>query len=60
MKQVTINIPENKFTFFMELISNLGYAKVNDHNIPEEHKKIVLQRIEAAKKDPSLLLDGMM
>jgi len=28
MKQVTINIPENKFAFFMKLMKSLNFVKV--------------------------------
>lgn len=28
MKQVTINIPENKFSFFMKLMRSLNFVKV--------------------------------
>jgi hypothetical protein len=32
MKQVVVNIPENKFKFFMELIKSLGFIKVEEKN----------------------------
>jgi hypothetical protein len=57
MKQVTLNIPDSKFQFFMELVKNLGLVKVDVIDIPEEHKEIVRQRIEASKKNPERLLD---
>lgn len=28
MKQITINIPENKFSFFMKLMKSLNFVKV--------------------------------
>lgn len=28
MKQVTINIPENKFSFFMKLMKSLSFVKI--------------------------------
>ncbi|MDP3446354.1 MAG: hypothetical protein Q8T08_26140 [Ignavibacteria bacterium] len=31
VKQVVLNIPENKYSFFMELVKSLGFVK-----IPEE------------------------
>jgi len=33
MKQVILNIPDNKYPFFMELVKSLGFVKV-----PEEIK----------------------
>ena len=30
MKQVVLNIPENKYPFFMELVRSLGFVKVHD------------------------------
>ena len=55
MKQIILNIPENKFQFFMELVKNLGFVKTADVAIPEEHKKIVRQRIAAPDKNPRSL-----
>lgn len=30
MKQITLNIPDNKYSFFLELVKNLGLEKVKD------------------------------
>ncbi|MEP5611296.1 MAG: hypothetical protein ABJP45_03560 [Cyclobacteriaceae bacterium] len=51
MKQVTLNIPENKYDFFMELIESLGLELEDDLQIPEEHKKLVLDRIKKSNSD---------
>lgn len=56
MKQVTLNIPESKYKFFMELVRNLG-LETNDTDIPEEHKEIVRERIKLSKANPDRLLD---
>ncbi len=29
MKQITIYIPDNKYRFFLELVKNLGFAKLS-------------------------------
>ncbi len=29
MKQITIYIPDNKYQFFLELVKNLGFAKLS-------------------------------
>lgn len=49
MKEVTLKIPDNKYSFFMELVGNLGFEKVEDIDIPEEHKAIVRERIKNSK-----------
>ena len=47
MKEVTLKIPEKKLTFFLELRKQLGFEVAgNDVVIPEEHKKIVRERIK--------------
>ena len=30
MKQIVINIPDNKYSFFMELINNLSFIRITD------------------------------
>ena len=57
MKQVTLNIPERKFNLFMDLVESLGFTKDDSYEIPEEHKRIVRQRIEASNQNPDRLLD---
>jgi len=36
MKQVTLNIPENKFDFFMQLIGSLNFVQVADNEKIED------------------------
>jgi hypothetical protein len=31
MKQITLNIPENKYMFFMDLINNLDFIEITDN-----------------------------
>jgi len=52
MKEITLNIPENKLRFFMELFKQLGLEIKNneDYLIPDEHKEIVLNRIKNTKE----------
>jgi hypothetical protein len=47
MKQVTLNIPDNKYPFFMELVKSLGFVKV-----PDEPKLTKKQQefVEGTKK----------
>ena len=50
MKQVTVNVPESKLNFFLQLLDSLGLSSSEkDITIPEEHKKIVRERIKTAK-----------
>ena len=49
MKKVTISIPEEKYSFFLELLASLDFATVNsmeDIEISEEHKALVRDRIK--------------
>ena len=51
MKEVTVKIPDNKYQFFMELVSNLGFDRTEEIDIPEEHKAIVRERIKNSKPE---------
>lgn len=51
MKEVTLKIPDDKYQFFMELVRNLGFERVDEINIPEEHKAIVRERIKKSKPE---------
>ncbi len=57
MKQFIINVPDEKRSFFEELMKNLDFSvsentPVNFVNepIPEWHKEIVLERMNNAKE----------
>ena len=36
MKQITLNIPDNKYSFFMELVKSLKFVKVKDEGDSKE------------------------
>ncbi len=58
MKQITLNIQDNKFPFFVELIESMDFVNIQeDFDIPEEHKKIVMERMKKSKENPERLLD---
>ncbi len=57
MRQITLNIPDEKYDFFMELIFNLDFVHSSEFDIPEKHKKIVRDRIATSGNNPNLLLD---
>ncbi len=49
MKQVILQIPEKKFSFFMELIKNLGFVKkAPEKDSSKEH--LILELKEAIKE----------
>ena len=57
MKEVTLKIPENRLTFFMELVEQLGFEVAGEVEISEEHKGIVRDRIKISDQNPERLLD---
>lgn len=55
MKELTIRIPENKLSFVLELMNQLGIEVSEQTNITEQHKAEVRRRIsttEAGKMVP--------
>jgi len=65
MKQVTLNIPENKYELFMEFIKNIDFIKSNneiDFFISKEEQTLILDRIKKTKKEDlkqlSEVIDG--
>jgi hypothetical protein len=57
MKEVTLKIPENRLTFFMELVEQLGFEVAGELEISEEHKAMVRDRIKKSDQNPERLLD---
>lgn len=58
MKQITLNIQDNKFPFFVELIESMDFVDIQeDFDIPDEHKKIVMERMKMSEENPERLLD---
>ena len=66
MKQLTIQVPDNKYRFFKELVNNLGFAKsveVSEEPAKEEILTGIREAIEevksikAGKKKAVLLKD---
>lgn len=51
LKEVRLKIPDHKYSFFMELVHNLGFVKPEDFDISEEHKAIVKERIKNSKQE---------
>jgi len=62
MIPVTVAVPENKLTFFKELVTSLNFKEIDvsidmDFDIPEAHKKMVLERIKNSKPENWLRWD---
>lgn len=47
MKQITLNIPDNKYAFFMELLKSLRFVKVSDESMLAEEQ---LEFVEGTQK----------
>jgi len=57
MKQITLQIPDTKFNFFMELIRQLGINVQSEVDIPETQKNIVRERIVDEAENPMKIND---
>lgn len=53
MKQVLLNVPENEYDFFMELVKKFNFktTKVAEVSISEKDMKLVDERRKTAKKE---------
>lgn len=59
MKQITLNIPDNKVLFFMELVNNLGFVKnVETDDVPT--KEQILDNIKAGLEEMKLIKQGKL
>ncbi len=50
MKEVTVRIPDEKYSFFIELIESLGLENVMN-DVPEFQKTEVRERIKKSKPE---------
>ena len=57
MKEVTLKIPNQKFDFFMNLVKELGFEVSEKVEIPEEHKKVVRERVKKSEDNPQRLVE---
>ncbi|OOG75375.1 hypothetical protein [Algoriphagus sp. A40] len=46
MKAITVQIPEEKLEFFIELMGDLGFEYDLNSEIPVEHQQMVLERMK--------------
>ena len=56
MKQILISIPDVKYSFFMELISNMGFVKIED--IDSDNKEEIKKNISAGAKEIKKTVDS--
>lgn len=58
MKQVTVNIPEGKLDFFMELFRSLGISTdVDVMDVAQWQKDLTLSRLAELEQDASKAID---
>ena len=58
MKQITLNVPDNKYSLFLELVKNLGLEKVKEE--PIEATQQVLEGLEQGLREVKLIHEGKM
>jgi hypothetical protein len=57
MKEITLQIPDNKFTFFMELVSSLDFIEaVEPKSSTEELSKVAWQEETLSEDEKNMLL----
>lgn len=55
MTQITLNIPDNELSFFMQLIEKFNYETViNEFSVTEEMKNLLDERRSTSKVDDFL------
>ncbi|MEF8846507.1 MAG: hypothetical protein V5A59_13605 [Bacteroidales bacterium] len=58
MKQIILRVPDNKYSFFIELLNNFDFVTIEEEGIeiPEEQKDKVRERMKKSQSNPSRLL----
>jgi len=56
MKHVTLQIPDNKYARFLEIIQKIDFVKLDEMEVLEEHKNIVRNRLNDFKNGTSTLV----
>ena len=59
MKQVIVNVPEKKFTFFIELVKSLGFTDVKEKT-DSSNKKEALKGIEQGLREVKMIQEGKL
>ncbi len=58
MKQITLNVADNKLDFFIDLIRNFDFVKVENQTEPS--KAEILESIETGMKQVELIRKGKL
>lgn len=58
MRQITINVPENQYAFFLELVENLGLERTKEETLETDEK--VLKDLEQGFREVKLIEEGKM
>ncbi len=58
MKQIILNVPDNKYSFFMELVKNLGFVKVQKEGELSESQLEFIKGIKKSLKQAEKHLKG--
>ena len=59
MRQVIVNVPEKKISFFIELVKSLGFTDVKEKNASAT-KKEALKGIEQGLREVKLIQEGKL
>ncbi|WP_061224042.1 hypothetical protein [Leptospira weilii] len=61
MKQIILNVPDQKYSFLMELLRNLNFVKVQEIDKNKEPtKKEILASIRQGAKEAKLIRAGKL
>jgi hypothetical protein len=58
MKQVTLNIPEKKYLFFMELIKSLGFVKIQSEQKLYKENQLFVDEVQESLNQVEKHLEG--
>lgn len=58
MKKITLNIPDKRFHFFMELIKNLGFVQVDKSD--GDSKEQIIENLKQGIKEVKLIREGKL
>ncbi|MFN3852306.1 MAG: DUF2683 family protein [Spirosomataceae bacterium] len=51
MKQITLNIPDNKFAFFMQLVRSLDFIQIASSEQNDEYSDEFIHKIQESRKE---------
>ena len=59
MQNISLQIPDSKYSFFMELVQSLGFVRINTKSnaLTEEQIGLLEDERRKLKEDPSYSLD---